>query len=72
MSREMIYILNPYSADEIRAKRYCLLINNDIEPQNMFTPDMDLPTYWIYVSETKNNDIKRKALKIIEDMMIEQ
>ena len=56
---ENIYKLTP---DEVRAKRYVDMINNDIEPKAFFKPWMDYYTYYIYISWCKDNPLKEKIM----------
>lgn len=70
--REKIYLNTPLTPDERRAIGYMEMINNDITPENLFIPGMDLFTYYIYISWCEENDIKRKIMSILEKEMINQ
>jgi hypothetical protein len=72
VNRDMIYLTNPYSNDELRAKDYCVMINAGIKPKNMFVPGMDLFTYYVYVSYCEDNDVKKNVMLQLEAMMQEE
>jgi hypothetical protein len=55
LTREMIFVNTPYTADEYRAVKYVNMINyigrTEKKPEgfNMFKPGMDNLTYWLYI-----------------------
>lgn len=49
VTRERVFINTPLSPDERQAKLYVAMINADKEPESLFKPGMDLPTYYIYI-----------------------
>lgn len=72
IDRDMINKYVPYSIDEIRAKQYVEMINNDIDVKNMFKENMDLMTYWIYIQDAKNSEAKYAVLDQLITMMSER
>lgn len=72
LSRDLIYVINPMSADEIRAKNYCKLINAGERPRNFFKPGMDLQTYYIYVAYCDDNEIKQDIMLELENRILEE
>lgn len=72
VEKDQIYIRNPMSADELRAKWYAQTINEWIDPENLFVPWMDLMTYWLYINTCEEWKLKTKTLLAIEQAMIEE
>lgn len=72
VDNDMIYAFTPYTRDERRALDYVELINNDIMPESLFQPWMDLETYWIYLSHANDTETKEKILWLLEDVMLEE
>lgn len=75
VSREDIYLMNPLTPDERRAKGYCYMINNYKElgrPQNLIQPGMDPFTYYVYISYCDDNEVKAEVMAQLEAMLIEQ
>lgn len=72
LERDLIYIINPMSADEIRAKNYCKMINAGERPRNFFKPGMDLQTYYIYVSYCDDNEIKQDIMLELENRILQE
>jgi hypothetical protein len=62
LSAELIQIFVPLSPDERRAFSYLEIINNDIVPESLFVPNMDLFTYWVYLNRAEDTDAKQKVL----------
>lgn len=72
MDKEMVMIYTPLSADEHRALAYVDMINNNIMPENLFRPWMDLLTYWIYFNQAEDTETKDKVLGVLEQAMAEE
>lgn len=70
--REEIYLKFPRTSDENRAIRYIKQINAWVMPEALFYSWMDLWTYYIYLQKCTNNDIKKKVLATIEEMMMKE
>lgn len=70
--REEIYLKYPRTADENLAIRYIKMINSNVAPMAMFYDGMDLWTYYIYIQKATNNDLKKKILAKLEQMMIDE
>jgi hypothetical protein len=72
MDKDMVVIYTPLSADEHRALAYVDMINNNIMPENLFRPGMDLLTYWIYFNQAEDTEAKTKVLATLEQAMAEE
>lgn len=72
MSREKALLMSPISPDERRALAYREMLNNEIEFNNLFTPGMDLYTYWVILNGAEESDQKDRVIQVLEQMMIEQ
>lgn len=70
--REEIYLKYPRTADENRAIRYIKMINAEVTPEALFYPWMDLWTYYIYLQKAQDNDLKKKILLQLEQLMEEE
>lgn len=71
-SREFIMATIPLTKDERRAKQYLEIINEWIDVRWLFQKWMDLDTYWIYLSQAQENDVKEKVLNQLQKRMTEQ
>jgi len=71
VDRDMIFLYIPMSSDERRATNYMTMINNNQKPKNLFKPWMDYYTYWIYISQCEESDLKTITLSQIEDAIIQ-
>lgn len=72
LSRERAYINTPMTPDEMRAMDYLQLINEGIKPKNLFTQNMDLYTYWVYLDRAEDNDVKTQVMTVLRQAMIDQ
>lgn len=85
--REEIYLKYPRTTDESRAIGYIRMLNvyadkkdgfypdikeEDLKPQALFYPGMDLWTYYIYLGKARNSDLKEDILGQIQKLMIEE
>lgn len=79
--REEIYLKFPRTTDENRAIRYIKQLNgyatftwtkeakDNLKPQALFYPWMDLWTYYIYLQKAMDSDLKKETLGQIEKLM---
>lgn len=79
--REEIYLKFPKTLDENRAIKYIKQLNTyatfdwskenkeELKPQAMFYPWMDLRTYYIYLQKARKSDLKDSVLAKIEELM---
>jgi hypothetical protein len=72
MDRDLIRVYTPLSSDETRALAYVDMLNNDIMPENLFRPGMDLLTYWVYFNQAEDTDAKNRVLAVLEEAMAEE
>ena len=81
LPREEIYRNNPVTPDERRAIIYYKMINEytrlywpHYRPKqfNMFEPMMDYFTYYIYISNCEDCDLKKDVMRQLETKIIEE